>query len=63
MFSNFFIMKGQGIEVVKIRLYETPNCWVECETYDYWATVDVCTKWGKWRNSMGDKSYDIRDNG
>ncbi len=28
------VLKGTGVKVIKVRLYETPNCWADCELKD-----------------------------
>lgn len=58
---QLFAQRKSGVQVTKIRLYETPNCWVETESADYIGTDsfvnDVCT----WRDAKGEVSYDIRE--
>jgi len=29
------VLDGTGVKVVKVRLYETPNCWADCELKDH----------------------------
>lgn len=58
--KQLFVNDITGVRLVKLRLYETPNCWVETDNIDYVGTnvfiEDVC----KWRREKGDFNYDIR---
>lgn len=60
-FSQFFLNGSAGVWLKKIRLYETPNCWVETEDYDYVATNDYAAELKKWRDDKGSFNYDIRE--
>lgn len=58
--SQFFLNGKTGVWLKKIRLYETPNCWVETSDYDYVASNDYLAKFKKWRDEKGTFNYDIR---
>lgn len=58
--NKFFDKEKHGIWVEKVRLYETPNCWVDCNDYHYSATNKVDEELNEYRLSMGDMEYDIR---
>ena len=64
----FYIIKylftndPSGIRLVKVRLYETPNCWVEAESSDYVGTNTFLEELKEWRNSKGHMNYDVREN-
>lgn len=49
-----------GVRLVKIRLYETPNCWVETEGIDYVGTNDFLEEVKQWRKEKGVFNYDAR---
>lgn len=49
-----------GVRLVKIRLYETPNCWVETEGIDYVGTNDFLEEVKQWRKEKGNFNYDSR---
>lgn len=59
IFRQFF-PKDSQTSIEKIRLYETPNCWVEVTDYDYEATESFQKEIMEWRNSKGTFNYDIR---
>lgn len=58
--KQLFINDPSGIRIVKLRLYETPNCWVETDGFDYVATDGVLENTYQWRKDKGDFNYDIR---
>lgn len=49
-----------GVRLVKVRLYETPNCWVETEGIDYVGTNDFLEEVKQWRKEKGVFNYDAR---
>lgn len=57
---QFFINGSMGVNLVKLRLYETPNCWVETDGFDYVASNTYLEDLRKWRESKGEFNYDIR---
>ena len=59
--DTFFNMEEQSVKLVKIRLYETPNCWVECSSPSYIGTPKAENLLKAWRKSMGEVSYDSRE--
>lgn len=59
--SRFFSKSTNGISLEKIRLYETPNCWVETGVASYSGTLDFDKDVDYWRLEKGDFNYDIRE--
>lgn len=59
--SRLFEFSGEPIRLVNVRLYETPNCWVDCKSADYIATDFVLGELSTWRKNKGVMSYDIRE--
>lgn len=59
--TRLIIKKSNGAQLEKIRLYETPNCWVECDDYTYYGDSSFCSELTKWRDSKGVVSYDVRE--
>lgn len=57
----FFNKDKHGIWVENVRLYETPNCWVDCNEHHYSATDEVRKELEEYRFSMGDMEYDLRE--
>lgn len=55
-----FLGDRSGIRVVKIRLYETPNCWVETDSASYGGTAEFMDSIRMWRKEKGEFNYDIR---
>lgn len=49
-----------GVRLVKVRLYETPNCWVETENIDYVGTSSFINDVREWRKEKGVFNYDAR---
>ena len=49
-----------GVRLVKIRLYETPNCWVETDSADYTGTNKFIEELRQWRKEKGNFNYDAR---
>lgn len=58
--KQLFINDLSGIRIAKLRLYETPNCWVETDRFDYVASNVYLEDLVQWRNSKGEFNYDIR---
>lgn len=58
--SQLFIDDKNGIHLVKIRLYETPNCWVETDGTDCVGTDKFISDIRQWRAEKGDFNYDSR---
>lgn len=52
-----------GVTIDRLRLYETPNCWVEVNSdeHDYMPTEKFINTLSHWRESKGDFNYDIRE--
>lgn len=48
--------------LTNVRLYETPNCWVDACKSDYVATTERVKELTDWANKMGVFNYDVRDN-
>ena len=58
--NDILFLREHGIQIEKIRLYETPNCWVESDSFlSYSKECNVFLS--TWRNMKGDMSYDIRE--
>lgn len=53
---------NKEVTLVNVRLYETPNCWVDTTEARYGATDFVSRNIDKWRERKGNVSYDIREN-
>lgn len=49
-----------GVRLLRIRLYETPNCWVETECSDYVGTKEFIDEVRSWRKEKGNFNYDSR---
>lgn len=58
--QQLFVDDKCGVRIVKLRLYETPNCWVEVENPDYVGTNDFDASIREWRKEKGEFNYDIR---
>ena len=59
--SQFFLNSKSGVYLTSIRLYETPNCWVENRNYFYAATQEHLSALKTWRKNKGTFNYDIRE--
>lgn len=59
--KQLFINDNSGVRLVKIRLYETPNCWVETEGFDYVGSNTYLESLSNWRKQKGSFNYDIRN--
>lgn len=61
--SVIFKTSFKGVVTLKnVRLYETPNCWVDIDNIDYVATAEIMSELSKWATKMGVFNYDVRDN-
>ena len=58
---QLFINEPCGLRLTNLRLYETPNCWVDCSRIDYVATNMFLENLGTWRKQKGSMKYDIRE--
>lgn len=59
-----FIWGKHGICIENVRLFETPNCWVDHRNGDkvpYRSSMDFDEAFYAWRESMKDLTYDIRE--
>jgi 6-pyruvoyltetrahydropterin/6-carboxytetrahydropterin synthase len=63
IFNRFFRKDLDGIKLVNIRLFETPNCWVDCKEARYEATEDFARSLDLWRKYKGEMNYDCRLDG
>lgn len=52
---------NHGVRPVRLRLYETPNCWVETQEVDYKGDSDFISRIREWKESMGTFNYDVRE--
>lgn len=52
---------SDGVKLKYIRLYETPNCWVDVDKADYEGLSFSISKIEKWRKDKGSFNYDIRN--
>ena len=61
----FYILKqlfsGENLNLVNLRLYETPNCWVDAQVYDYVMNDKGLNSLRDWRREKGELTYDIRE--
>lgn len=61
----FYILKqlfsGENLNLVNLRLYETPNCWVDAQVYDYVMDDKGINSLRDWRREKGEMNYDIRE--
>lgn len=58
---RFFNDGKSGVTLVKLRLYETPNCWVEVEESSYVGSYAFLETLKAWRQEKGEFNYDIRE--
>lgn len=58
---QLFVAEKSGVQIVEIRLYETPNCWVETHEADYIGTDEFINEVRAWRQAKGEFNYDIRE--
>lgn len=49
-----------AVTLKSVRLYETPNCWVDVDSADYVGTLNVVESLIDWATKMGTFNYDIR---
>lgn len=52
---------NMDVTLSKVRLYETPNCWVETDSFDYVASKDFIMEIKQWREDKGVVNYDMRE--
>ena len=61
----FYVLKqlfsGEKLSLVNLRLYETPNCWVDAQVYDYVMDATGINTLRNWRRELGEMTYDIRE--
>ena len=58
---QLFADERSGVQIVRLRLYETPNCWVDVEGADYIGTDEFINEVRAWRQDKGEFNYDIRE--
>lgn len=58
--KQLFINDLSGIRLVNLRLYETPNCWVDAQGFDYVGSNMFLEELVAWRKEKGTFHYDIR---
>lgn len=58
---QLFINDRYNIWPTNIRLYETPNCWVDADGWDIVPMDDFLNSLKEWRKSKGEMNYDIRE--
>lgn len=59
--KQLFIKDRSNIWPTNIRLYETPNCWVDADGLDIVPMNDFISSLKEWRKSKGEMNYDIRE--
>lgn len=59
--KQLFINDSHNIWPTNIRLYETPNCWVDADEWDIVPMHDFINGLKEWRESKGEMNYDIRE--
>ena len=59
--KQLFINDRYNIWPINIRLYETPNCWVDADGWDIVPMNDFISSLKEWRKSKGEMNYDIRE--
>lgn len=57
---HLFSEEKIGVRLLRIRLYETPSCWVETESSDYVGTKEFIDEVRSWRKEKGNFNYDSR---
>ena len=55
------LLDGRGVEVVSVRLYETPNCWVDVSKFAYVAEKKFMMSLKDFRDKLGIFKYDDRE--
>lgn len=59
---QIFRVSFRGVVALKrVRLYETPNCWVDIKEPDYKATFQQVTELIEWAEKIGVFNYDVRE--
>ena len=59
--KQLFIKDRFNIWPTNIRLYETPNCWVDADGWSIVPMDDFVNNLNEWRKSKGEMNYDIRE--
>lgn len=59
--KQLFIDDNSQVQLVNIRLFETPNCWVEVQDFDYTGTDQLLKGIKDWRKNKGTMKYDVRE--
>ena len=57
---QLFIADRSGISLVKVRLYETPNCWVDVDAVEKIGADSFVAEVRRWREVKGEFNYDAR---
>lgn len=55
------LMDNDTLSVVGVKLYETPNCWVDATKVDYVATAPFIEGIRNYKEAMGHFEYDVRN--
>lgn len=55
------LFMGEPLTLVNLRLYETPNCWVDAQSYDYTMGDYHLNLLREWRRAKGTMNYDARE--
>lgn len=55
-----YLFSSGGVRIARLKLYETPNCWVETDNPDYVGIPLFIESVQQWRKEKGDFNYDIR---
>lgn len=50
----------KNISIKNVRLYETPNCWVDTDKADYAGKSKTVVQLREWAEKMGVFNYDVR---
>lgn len=58
--NTFFNKEENGIWLTNLRLYETPNCFVDVEVPTLNVSTEVVNNFKLWRQELGDVLYDSR---
>ena len=59
--ETLFSYELDGVRVMNVRLYETPNCWVDCTRARYQGTEEFKRGIELWRKYLGNMTYDSRE--
>lgn len=61
---RMFSSSRHGVVIEQVRLFETPNCWVDFRVLDrspYVPAESFSEEFNAWRERMGNMSYDVRE--